>query len=126
MLLDSTVLIDALRGRPAAQRIREMRTTGGEPWPCAVSVEEIWRGIGDHEAPLARRLFRALRIAPLGVTEGEVAGTWRRTFARQGVTLQRADCLIAAAVDIDAELTTGNPTDFPMLGLRVRHWRVGT
>jgi len=43
MLLDTTVLIDALRGRPAAQRLASLRRTGTEPWACVISVEEIWR-----------------------------------------------------------------------------------
>lgn len=127
VLLDSTVLIDALRGRPAAQRVRDMRRIGDEPWVCAISVEEIWRGIRDEEEPIVRRLFRGLRVAPLGVAEGEVAGTWRRSFARRGVTLHQADCLIAAAArGIDADLATGNPDDFPMLGSRLEHWSVGS
>jgi hypothetical protein len=91
LLLDSTVLIDVLRGRPAAQRLREMRRIGDEPWVCAISVEEIWRGIREHEEPAARRLFRGLRLAPLGIAEGELAGTWRRSLANQGVTVHQAD-----------------------------------
>lgn len=44
LLLDSTVLIDALRGRPAAERLRTLRRRGDEPWTCAICIEEIWRG----------------------------------------------------------------------------------
>jgi predicted nucleic acid-binding protein len=40
ILLDSTVLIDALRGRPAAERVRHMRRAGDEPWVCVISIEE--------------------------------------------------------------------------------------
>jgi predicted nucleic acid-binding protein len=126
LLLDSTVLIDVLRGRPAAQRIREMRRVSDEPWVCAISVEEIWRGIREHEEPAARRLFRGLRLAPLGIAEGELAGTWRRSLANQGVTVHQADCLIAAAaIGVGAALATGNPADFPMVVDRVQHWPVG-
>jgi predicted nucleic acid-binding protein len=126
LLLDSTVLIDVLRGRPAAQRLRETRRVGDEPWVCAISVEEIWRGIREHEEPAARRLFRGLRLAPLGVAEGELAGTWRRSLANQGVTVNQADCLVAAAaIGVAAGLATGNPADFSMLEDRVQHWPVG-
>lgn len=93
---------------------------------CAVSVEEIWRGLLPHEHPTARRLFRGLRCAPLGVAEGERAGSWRRDFAGRGITLHQADCLIAAAaVGIGATLATGNPKDFPMADLAVEHWPAG-
>ena len=123
LLLDSTVLIDALRGRSAATRLARLRRTGAEPWVCVISVEEIWRGLRSHEEPVARRLFAGLRLAPLGVTEGMRAGTWRREFAQRGVTLHQADCLIAAAaVGIAASLATANVSDFPMAELSVDHW----
>jgi predicted nucleic acid-binding protein len=126
LLVDSTVIIDALRGRAAGDRLRSARRQGDEPWVCAVSVDEIWRGILEHEQPVVRRLFRGLRCAPLGVAEGERAGSWRREFAARGINLHQADCLIAAAaVGIGATLATGNPKDFPMDGLVVDHWPVG-
>ena len=126
LMLDSTVLIDALRGRPAAQRLRSLRRTGVEPWACVISVEEIWRGLRPEEEPGARRLFNGLRIAPLGVAEGMRAGAWRREFASRGVTLHQADCLIAAAtVGIGATLATANVADYPMARLLIMPWPVG-
>lgn len=126
LLLDSTVLIDALRGRPAAARLAALRRTGTEPWACVVSVEEIWRGLRPGEETVARRLFKGLRLAPLGVAEGMRAGSWRRAFARRGVTLHQADCLIAAAAEgIGATLATANVDDFPMPEVLVEHWPVG-
>lgn len=123
LLLDSTVLIDALRGRPAAARLMGLRRTGTEPWVCAISIEEIWRGLRPDEEPVVRRLVNGLRLAPLGATEGIRAGTWRREFAEQGVTLRQADCLIAAAaVGIGANLATANVADFPMDELFVDPW----
>jgi predicted nucleic acid-binding protein len=123
LLLDSTVLIDALRGRPAARQVAALRRTGIEPWVCAISVEEIWRGIRGEEETTVRRLFDGLRLAPLGVAEGIRAGTWRRNFAAEGVTLHQADCLIAAAaVGIGAPLATANVDDFPMSELTVEAW----
>ncbi len=126
VLLDSTVLIDTLRGRPAGERLRALRRQGDEPWTCAISIEEIWRGLLPGEQASAQRLVRGLRCAPLGSAEGMRAGRWRREFAGQGITLHQADCLIAAAaVGIDARLATGNPTDFPMNDVMVEHWPVG-
>jgi predicted nucleic acid-binding protein len=123
LLLDSTVLIDALRGRPATARLAGLRRVGTEPWVCAISVEEIWRGLRQPEEPVARRLFDGLRIAPLGVAEGVRAGTWRREFASRGITLHQADCLIAAAaVAIGAGVATANRDDFPMPEVTTDHW----
>lgn len=126
ILLDSTVLIDALRGRPAAERIRQLRRDGIQPWVCAVSVEEVWRGLRPDEKAAAQRLFNGLRLARLGTQEGQRAGTWRRDHARRGVTLHQADCLVAAAaVGVRAPLATANTADFPMPELTVEHWPVG-
>jgi predicted nucleic acid-binding protein len=123
LVLDSTVLIDALRGKPAAARIAQLRRTGTEPWVCAISVEEIWRGLRPSEEPAVRRLFGALRLAPLGLAEGIRAGTWRREFAERGVTLHQADCLIAAAAaGVGASLATANVADFPMSEVMVEYW----
>ena len=126
LLLDSTVLIDALRGRPVAARLAALRRAGTEPWACVISVEEIWRGLRPAEETVARRLFNGLRLAPLGVAEGMRAGAWRRAFARRGITLQQADCLIAAAAaGVSAALATANVDDFPMAEINVQHWPTG-
>jgi predicted nucleic acid-binding protein len=126
ILLDTTVVIDALRGLPAAARIKAMRRQGDEPWISAINVEEIWRGLLSHEEPSAERLLRAMRLAPLGLSEGRQAGQWRREHTERGVTLHQADCLIAAAaVSIGAALATGNPAHFPMPGLTVEYWPPG-
>ncbi len=127
LLRDSTVLIDALRGRPAAARVSGLRRLGVEPWVCAISIEEIWRGLRAGEEAIAQRLFRGLRPAPLGVAEGRRAGTWRREFAEQGVTLHQAACLIAAsASEVGAAIATANIDDIPMTDIAVEHWPIGS
>ena len=65
-------------------------------------------------------------MAPIGRSEGELAGGWRRDHAARGITLSQADCLIAAAaVAVSAVLATANPKDFPMTEVAVEHWPVG-
>lgn len=115
-----------LRGRPAAERLRSLRRSGDVPWICAISVEEIWRGLRADEEGVAGRLFDALRLAPLGREQGRLAGSWRRDQAARGITLSQADCLIgAAALGVGARLATGNPKDFPIEELEVEHWPSG-
>jgi predicted nucleic acid-binding protein len=126
-LLDTTVLIDALRGRPATERIRRLRAGGEEvPHICAINVEEVVRGLRTGEEVAVRRFLDGLRLAPIGRAQAERAGQWRRAFGERGVTLSQADCLIAAAADgVGATLITGNPKDFPMEEVAVEHWPVG-
>jgi len=126
ILLDTTVLIDVLRGRSAAGRVLGLRSAGEVPFVCCINVEEIWRGLRPGEEDGAARLLGGLRLAPLGLSEGRRAGTWRRDAAAEGETLSQADCLIAAAaVGVGARLATGNPKHFPMEGLEVEHWSAG-
>lgn len=126
LLLDTTVLIDVLRGRSAAERLRDLRADEPVPYVCAINVEEIWRGTRSGEEGVVDRLLGSLRLAPLGVDEGARAGRWRRDFAAAGVTLTQSDCLIAAAaVGAGATLATGNPKHFPMAELTVEHWPAG-
>jgi predicted nucleic acid-binding protein len=127
LLLDTSVLIDTLRGRGAGERLRELRAGGASaPWICAINIEELYRGVREAEEAALGRFLGGFRLAPLGREEAEQAGRWRRDFARRGVTLGQADCLIAAAAaGIGARLATGNPKHFPMDGLVVDHWPAG-
>jgi predicted nucleic acid-binding protein len=126
ILLDTTVLIDALRGRPAASRIRGLREEGQLPWICTINVEEVLRGARNREEPLVLPFLEGMRLAPLGREEGMRAGRWRREHAQRGITLSQADCLIAAAaLGVGARLATGNPKHFPMDDVKVEHWPVG-
>lgn len=125
-LLDSTVLIDFLRGRPAVQRVRQLRAAGDVPGTTAINVEEIVRGLRAGEHVAARQLFDGLVIVPIRESEGWQAGLWRRESAASGVMLWQADCLMAAAARrLGAVLATGNPKDFPMAGVAIEHWPVG-
>ncbi len=125
-LLDSTVLIDYLRGRPAVRRVRSLYAAGDTPCTTPINIEEIVRGLRPSEVDVASGLFGGLDILPIREREGWRAGQWRGEFAARGVTLWPADCLIAAAaVGAGATLVTGNPKDFPMSGLTVDHWPMG-
>ena len=126
ILLDSTVLIDYLRGRPVVERVERLRDAGEVPVTTAINVEEITRGLRAGEQAAAHRLFAGLVVLPIDRRAGEQAGDWRREHADRGITLWQADCLIAAAALVNhAVLATGNPRDFPMTGLTVDHWPVG-
>ncbi|MGH2743446.1 MAG: PIN domain-containing protein [Thermoleophilaceae bacterium] len=126
VLLDTTVLIDVLRGNSAAGRLLGLRSSGEIPFLCCINVEEIWRGLRPREEEAAGQLLEGLRLAELGLAEGRRAGRWRREAAARGSTLSQADCLIAAAaLGVGARLATGNPKHFPMEELEVEHWPAG-
>jgi predicted nucleic acid-binding protein len=123
-VLDSTVLIDFLRGRPAVDRVGRLRQTGDTPATTAINIEEIVRGMRKQEASAVDALVDGLVVLAVDTDAARLAGRWRRENAERGVTLWQADCLIAAVTYLTAgRLCTGNPKDFPML--EVDHWPVG-
>jgi predicted nucleic acid-binding protein len=124
-VLDSTVLIDFLRGRPAVHRVAALRTIGDVAATTAINVEEIVRGLKADEQPALDALVAGLLVLPIDEAVATQAGEWRRELASRGATLWQADCLIAAAAHHHgARLCTGNPKDFPMF-VDVDHWPVG-
>lgn len=126
-ILDTTVLIDYLRGCPAVTRVHDLLDAGDDVGTTAINVEEITRGLRRGESTAARNLFSGLHILAIDREMGEIAGRWRREYARQGTTLSQADCLIGAgAACHGATLVTGNPRHFPMPELDLLHWPVGT
>jgi predicted nucleic acid-binding protein len=127
VLLDTTVLIDYLRGRPGTiRRVNDLEPLGDQPYVCAISVEEVTRGLRPIEDDAFVELLEGAEVAPLGVPEGRLAGYWRRTLGRRGRTVAQSDALIAAAAaGIGARVATGNPRDFAFPGVVVEHWPVG-
>ncbi len=127
VLLDTTVVIDYLRGRPAAgQRLRTLREQGDDAYVCAITVEEVTRGIRPAEDDAFVEFLDGMLVAPLGIPEGRLAGYWKRSYGKRGQTLSQSDALVAAAAaGVNARLATGNPRHFPMKGPPVEHWPVG-
>ena len=126
VLLDTTVVIDVLRGRSATIRLEQLLAAGDDPFVCVVTIEEAVRGLRPGEEEATRNLFDGLYLAQLGDSEGWRAGEWRRELARGGVTISQADSLIAAAAhSIGGRLATGNPKHFPLPELAVEHWPAG-
>jgi len=126
VLLDTTVVIDCLRGRPAQDRVRLAAGSGDRLYSTPITVEEVARGLRKGEGDDVERFFNGVEVLPLRRQEGWQAGIWRREFAARGITLSQADCLIAsAALSVGARLATGNPSHFPMTEIQVEHWPVG-
>jgi hypothetical protein len=49
------------------------------------------RGMLDDEEAVVLRFLGGMRVAPVGRSEGEMAGRWRRNHARRGITPSQAD-----------------------------------
>ena len=119
-VLDSSFLIDHLRGEPiATARFIEMNETGDELLICDVGAAEVWSG-RPSEHPRVETLLRFLEFVQPGPTTSMLAGRWRAEARGHGRTLGLPDALIAAtAYHLDAAVLTRNLRDFELTPVRV-------
>ena len=97
LLLDTDVLIDFLRGHPAA--IQLLETSNHEFWISAVSVAELYVGVRDgKEREVLDQLIGLLRVVEITTEIAQQAGLWRRKYGRSHGT-GIMDALIAACAD---------------------------
>jgi predicted nucleic acid-binding protein len=118
LVLDTTILIDVLRGSQAAARWLE----GMEEIPACSEVTraEVLRGVRSRERRATERLLSALRWIPVDEPISRRAGELGREHRASDPGLGVADLLIAAtALTLDGELATSRVRHFPMFrGLR--------
>lgn len=116
-LLDSTFLIDMLRGDVAARvRFRRLFEDGDEPVVNEVVVCEVATGSAQHPDPDLAALLEPIEFVQPGPGAPILAGQWRIDARHRGHQLSLADALIAvAAHDADAALLTRNVRDFAHL-----------
>lgn len=118
VLLDTSVVVDILRGVPTALQYAKGLTE--LPTCSEITRVEILRGIRTGERAATERLFRTLRW--VGVDEGIArrAGEMGRGWGRSYPGLSTPDLIIAAtAEELAVDLATLNVKHFPMFrGLR--------
>ena len=120
-LLDSTVLIDYLRGNTEVrERLRTLTEDGHQLCICAINVAEIVAGLREEERAATERFLSALSYIDLTFDIAKTSGVYQHAFARRGEAYKITDLLIgAAALAHDAVLLTDNVKDFQIPGLQV-------
>lgn len=120
-ILDTTLLIDHLRGRNEAKELVDtLALEGHRLGVCCVSIAELYSGLGPDEQIAAGDLTESLEYYDVSREAAREAGRYRYEFARRGTALSTTDTLIAAtAIEEDATLITDNIKDFPMDGIKL-------
>src|SRR3989441_12778628 len=118
VLLDSDVIIEALRGRrDISDGIRAIERRGVPTYCCAISFAEIWAGVRSGEEAIADAFFHARGEVVLDAAVGRRAGAYLSRYSRSH-GLQIADALVAAAASTAGlRLWTLNRRHYPMSGL---------
>lgn len=123
-LLDTTFVIDHLRGDPIAiERLAAIVDNGDEPFVCDIVACEAWTGAHEDSDPDLVGLLRFVEFIQAGPAQAWRAGRWRADALRGGRTLSAADALIAASAEaIDAAVLTRNVRDFALTSARVESY----
>lgn len=117
LVLDTSVLIDHLRGRPraAAELIPSAIARGDELWSSYVVRAEVLVGMRPQEERATRRLLELISWHDVDEAISETAGALGRRYLASYPGIDVADLIVAAlAQHLDAELQTTNVKHFPM------------
>jgi predicted nucleic acid-binding protein len=123
-LLDTTFVIDHLRGDPeAVARFVRMVDNGDEPFVCDVVASEAWSGAHDDTDSDLVGLLRFVEFVQAGPDQARNAGRWRADARKRGWTLSATDALVAATANaIDAIVLTRNVRDFALTPVTVERY----
>jgi predicted nucleic acid-binding protein len=116
LLLDTSVIIDHLRGDSRATRLlRESVAAGHELWSLTVVRTEVLAGMRRGEERATFALLNALRWHDVSVEVADQAGELARRYLKSFPGVDTVDYLLAAcAISTSARLLTKNLKHFPM------------
>ena len=116
VLLDTSVLIDHLRGDPRAVELLDDLVVADEAvWAATPTRTELLAGIRVRERDALGRLFAALAWADITTVIADDAGELARRYRRSHQGIDAVDYLVAAAArSLGARLLTLNVRHFPM------------
>lgn len=112
-VLDSTVLIDVLRGLSSATAY--LQSLSEIPFCSEISRIEVTRGLRSHERGVANSLFGVVSWVPIDEVIARRAGELGRAHRQTHGLIDAAHLAIAATADVlHLPLATSDVRHFPM------------
>ncbi len=117
VLVDTSILIDYLRGHAGAAELLERERASAPIHASEITRLEVLAGMRDEEAGPTTWLLGSLRWRAVDAEVAEKAGELGRSWLPSHQGIDNADLAIAAtAILLDARLLTLNVRHFPMFG----------
>lgn len=115
VVVDTSVLIDVLRGASAAAAVLRDAREAGHLHASEVTRLEVLAGMRASEEDATRALFGAFVWHPVDESIAEIAGELGRRWLTGNRGIDSADLAIAATtIALDARVLTRNVKHFPM------------
>ena len=120
-LLDTNIIVDALRKRNDRHLLVERLLEQGQPLAsCPITLTEVYAGMRPHEEKPTRPFMKSLLFLSITEEIAEHAGDLKAQYARRGRSLSFQDVSIAAvSIAHGCTLVTENAKDFPMPELQI-------
>lgn len=118
MILDSTFLVDVLRGSASVEELLEKLDASGPPFVSAVTVMELYEGIQladaeQAEREMVERVLEGLTEIPFDRGMAMRAGRINARLVEAGEPIDETDVMIAAtALEHDQPVVTRNERHF--------------
>jgi predicted nucleic acid-binding protein len=119
VLLDTTVLIDALRNRNQMRsHLANMAASGKALVTSTICVAEVYGGLRSGEEAKTRAFLETMEWLAVSGEIAKLAGELKSSLRRQGHTRSIPDMIVAAtALERGLSLATDNRKDFQIPGL---------
>jgi len=120
-LLDTTVIIDYLRGKDKIVKlIRKLFFEGSLLGCCPINIIEVYAGMKEKEREVTEEFIDSLENYELTKEIAKQAGEYKKKYQREGISLSLPDVAIAGiAVANDLILLTDNQKHYPMPKLKI-------
>jgi len=127
-LLDTTVIIDCLRGtKETVDFLTQIASDGSVVGCCAINIAEVYAGMREHEGELTQKFLDSLEYYEVTRNLAELAGEYKREYGGKGITLSLSDVIIAAvAISNSLTLVTDNLRHYPMPDLNIKRIEAGS
>jgi len=126
-LLDTTVIIDYLRGKKEKVKfIKKLASQGLLLGCCLINIIEVYAGMREKEREATEEILDSLEYYEVTKETAKKAGEYKRVYREKGVTLSLPDVTIAAvAISNNLILVTDNLKHYPMPELNTKQIEAG-